>query len=542
VSDRVPPTEGVPTEACRWREDREPSSFPQYFTSTVVVLGVTLPAFLLQPLVGPRAIALIYLLTVVLLALFVGRGPTLLAATLSALFWDFFFLEPITDLRIRNAENVIMFGMYFVVALVLGQLTARIRAQEREEHQREERATALYRLTRELLEATSLEQLLQNAVRELERAFPAQIVVLLPDSSGRLSCHAHPASSYDLTGPEQPLATRVFEDGQPAGRFAREFPQAETLFIPLTAGKETFGVIGLHFDESAPTPTAHQHHLLDAFTQQIALGLDRQRLREQAEQARLLAESERLSKTLLNSMSHEIRTPLAAIQGALGNLAEIPEPKLSVEQQAMLAEVQQATERLNGLVGKVMDITRLESGTIKPNLTLCDVTDLVHVAVKETRRELARHKLEVQLAPNLPLVRMDFVLIEEALKNLLSNAALHTPAETPVQVGARVRDGALHLTVADRGPGISPESLPRLFDKFYRAPGASTGGTGLGLSVVKGFVEAVGGQVQAENRAGGGALFTISLPLGQVVSVAAPRAEPGIPFQPRAAKGTEALL
>lgn len=505
------------------------------------MLGVTLPAFLLRPVVGPRAIALIYLLTVVLLALFVGRGPTLLAATLSALFWDFFFLDPIAHLGIRSAEDAIMFGMYFVLALVLGQLTARIRAQERQEHQREERASALYRLTRELSEAISLEQLLQKAVRELERAFPVRIVILLRDPSGGLSYHAHPASSYDLTGPEQPLAARVFEHGQPVGRFTRDLPQADTLFVPLAAGEEMRGVMGLQFDESAPAPTAQQRQLLESFTQQIALALDRQRLREQAEKTRLLAESERLSKTLLNSMSHEIRTPLAAIQGALGNLAELQEPKLSVEQQAMLAEVQQAAERLNGLVGKVLDITRLESGTVKPNLTLCDVTDLVHVAVKETRRELARQKLEVQLAPNLPLVKMDFVLVQEALKNLLSNAALHTPPGTPVQVGARVRDGALRLTVADRGAGIPPESLPRLFDKFYRAPGASTGGIGLGLSVVKGFVEAQGGQIRAENRAGGGALFTISLPLGQVVPVAAPKPEPSTEFQPHAAKGTEAL-
>lgn len=194
-----------------------------------MILGITLPAFLLRPLIGPRAIALIYLLSVVLLALFVGRGPTLLAAALSAVFWDFFFLEPIADLGIRNAEDAIMFGMYFVVALVLGQLTARIRAQERSEHEREKRATALYRLTRELLEAASLEQLLQNTVRELERAFTARIVVLLPDSSGKLSNHAHPASSYDLSGPEQPVAAWAFEQGQPAGKFARELPHAETL-------------------------------------------------------------------------------------------------------------------------------------------------------------------------------------------------------------------------------------------------------------------------------------------------------------------------
>ena len=542
VSDRLSPDDGAQTEARCWREDRGPWSFPQYFAAAVVVVGISLPAFLLRPVMGARAIALIYLLSVVVLALFVERGPTLLAAALSALCWDFFFLEPVANLGIRNAEDAIMFGTYFVVALVLGQLTARIRAQERSERRREERASALYRLSRELLDATSRDQLLQKAVRELERAFAAQIVVLLADSSGQLGYHSHPASTYDIAGPEQPLAARVFENGQPAGKFTRDRPEAETLFLPVAAGEARLGVLGLHFDAAAPAPTAEQRQLLDAFAQQIALALDRQRLREQSEQARLLAESERLSKTLLNSMSHEIRTPLAAIQGALGNLLELQEPRLSAEQQAMLAEMQQATDRLNGLVGKVLDITRLESGTVKPSPSLCDVTDLVHVAVKEARRELARHQVEVQIAPSLPLVRMDFVLTEEALKNLLSNAALHTPAGTAVQVSARLRDGALLLTVADRGPGIPPESLPRLFDKFYRAPGASTGGTGLGLSVVKGFVEAQGGKISAVNRAGGGALFTICLPLGQVVAVAARPADRSPGCQPRAAKGIEALL
>src|ERR1035437_3561171 len=221
VSDRVSLTEGVPTEARRWEEDREPSTFSHYLAAAMIVLGITLPALFLRLVVGPRAIALLYLLAVVLLALFFGRGPILLAAALSALSWDYFFLDPIAHLRIRNAEDAIMFGMYFVVALVLGQLTARIRAQERQEHEREKRATALYRLTRELLEATSLQQLLQNAVRELERAFTARIVVLLPDSSGKLGNHAHPASSYDLSGPEQTVAAWAFEHGQPAGKFAR---------------------------------------------------------------------------------------------------------------------------------------------------------------------------------------------------------------------------------------------------------------------------------------------------------------------------------
>jgi two-component system sensor histidine kinase KdpD len=187
---------------------------------------------------------------------------------------------------------------------------------------------------------------------------------------------------------------------------------------------------------------------------------------------------------------------------------------MSGAQQTMIAEIQEATERLNRLVGKVLDVSRLESGHVNPKITLCDVGDLVHMAVKETRKELAGHKLAVEIAPGLPLVRGDFVLLQEALKNLLSNAAIHTPPGTAVQVSARVRDGDLLLAVADRGPGISPEALARVFDKFYRASTAPTGGTGLGLSLVKGFVEAHGGRVKAENRVDGGAIFTIRLALG----------------------------
>jgi two-component system sensor histidine kinase KdpD len=458
------------------------------------------------------------------------------------MFWDLLFLEPIGHLGIRRAEDAIMFGMYFVVALVLGQLTSRIRAQERSEREREERASALYQLTRQLLEATNLEQLVNKAASQVEHAFSAQIALLLPDASGRLNYQGQPGSNYDLAGPEQPLAMQVFERGHPAGKFTHDHSQADTLFLPLLAGVDTLGVLGVHFKNAASAPSAQQRQLLDAFTQQIALALDRQRLREQSEQARLLAESERLSKALLDSMSHEIRTPLAAIQGAMGNLQDLTEPRLSADQQGMLDEVQQATERLNGLLGKILDITRLESGTVKPSLTLCDVTDLVHVALKEARRDLARHTLDVQLAPNLPLAHMDFVLMQEALRNLLSNAALHTPAGTSVQVAARVRDRALLLTVADRGPGIPPDALPRLFDKFYRAPGASTGGTGLGLSVAKGFVEAQGGQIRAENRVDGGALFTIRLPLRQAVSVETRPIEPSTELQPSAAPGAEALV
>jgi two-component system sensor histidine kinase KdpD len=296
-------------------------------------------------------------------------------------------------------------------------------------------------------------------------------------------------------------------------------PQLETLFLPLTTGGRTLAVMGLNLGDSPPL-SSQQRDLLQGFSQQIALALDRQRLREQSENSKLVAESERLSKALLNSMSHEIRTPLAAIQTATATLSELEEP-LSEAQRSLLGEIQEATGRLDALVGKVLDITRLETGAVKPKLKLCDVNDLVHLAIKDTRKVLKNHKVELDLAPRLPLVLVDYVLLQEALKNLLANAAHHTPGGTAVQVSVRAKDGMLLLTVADRGPGIPPALINRIFDKFWRGINAPTGGTGLGLAIVKGFVESQGGEVTAENRAGGGAAFTIRLPLGQITPGAA---------------------
>ncbi len=502
-----------PSSGGQW-EVTETSPWLQHILAAVVVLGVTLPLFLLRPFLGPRPIALIYLLVVVLMALFVGRGPTLLAATMSALLWDFCFLPPLATFRIDNVEDGILFGMYFVVALVLGQLTARIRAQEKARRQGEERATALYELIRELAAAATLDQLVPRVVQHLEHTFDARVAVLLPDSAQRLSFHAHPGSTCDISGPEQPVADWAFQNRRVAGKFSGNRPDVETHFMPLTAGENILGVLGLRFDHSS-APNLQQGDLLVAFGQHIALALDRHRLREEAEQTRLLAESERLSQTLLNSMSHEIRTPLAVIQSATSGLIDLKEIEMSSAQYDMIGEIQEATARLNRLVGKVLDVTRIESGRVKPKLSLCDVADLIHVSLKETKKEMARHTVTAEIAPGLPFVQADFVLLQQALMNLLSNASFHTPAGTAIKVGASVRDGGLLLSVADRGPGLPPEAIPRIFDKFFRARGAPTGGTGLGLSLVKGFVEAQGGRVTAENRLGGGALFTIHLPVGQ---------------------------
>jgi len=503
----------------RW-PSRGRSNLLQYLAATSVVALAVVANLLLetfQPHRGEYSTALILLLAVVVLASFLDAGPTLVAATLSALVWDYFFLPPRFAFRVNQFEDTMLLTLYFVVAIAIGQLTARLRAQQIAEREREDRATTLYLLARELTEATELDEILRKVVERMQHVFEARIAVLLIGQHG--PARQHPASTFRLAETDQSVAAWALEHGESAGRFTEHESTAEALYVPLRASTGAIGVLGLRFGKQA-APSIHQRNLLDAFCQQVALALERHRLRAASENSKLLAESERLSRNLLNSMSHEIRTPIAAITSATGNLVEFQEPGFSESQKAMIMEIQEATARLNRLVGNVLDITRLESGHLKPRVELCDVRDLVQTAVRETRKELSRHRLIVDVPPDLPLVRLDFVLTLHTLTNLLSNAALHTPVGTEVHLSARV-DSALTLLVADRGRGIPLEALPRIFEKFYRGPNAPTGGTGLGLSLVKGFVEAQGGEVHADNSRTGGAVFTLRLPLDKPAAVAA---------------------
>ena len=484
----------------------------QYGIAVGAVAVATVCNAAFDTVVGHYALALIYLLTVVLLALFVARGPVLLAAALSALLWNYFFLPPRHTLLITSVQDALMLGMYFVVALVLGQLTARIRSQERAERRRENRSTALYLLTRDLADASSVDEMAQRLVAEVGRVFECSVALLLPGTTESLARTPHPASTLALSDKEHSVATWAFRNGKAAGRFTDNLPLSDALHLPLATKQGTIGVLCVKLASERP-PTLEQRDLLAAFARQAALVLDRLRLTTEAEQARVVAESERLSKSLLNSVSHELRTPIAAITTAVTALDGIlpgDQPELA---RTLIGEIQTSAARLNRLVANLLDMTRLESGRVKPRLEWCDVKDLVNSAVRKTAGELAQHNLVLLLPPDLPLVKLDAVLMEQVLLNLLVNAASYTPAHTSIEIAVNASAQELFLTVADRGPGLPPDSVAHVFEKFYRVPGAPVGGTGLGLSIVKGFTEAQRGQVEAANREGGGAVFTLRFPL-----------------------------
>ena len=497
----------LPRPRPRWASEM---SLPQFGVVTAVVGAVTVVNFGLHTATGYHALSLTYLLAVVVLGFRVGRLPAVAGAALSAVLWNFLFVPPLYTFRVGTLHDGLMLVMYLVVAVAMGQLTARLRAQERSERVREERATALYLLTRELAEGKNLPELLAVVVRQLRDVFSARVAVLLPDPAHPQELLPYPFGTLDLSFKELSVAVWAFRNARPAGRTTDTLPSASGVHFPLTTPSGCLGVVSLE-GSGLEHLTPGQRDLLEGFVRQIALVLDRQRLRDAEQEARLLEESERLGTTLLNSVSHELRTPLAAMTSAAEGLAAVG--PLSPVQSEWVRELRLASTRLNRLVRNLLDVARLESGHLQARLDWCDPVDLCQVVVRGVAETMARHPLTVEVPSGLPLIRADFVLMEQALSNLLVNAAHHTPPGTPVELRARVTAGGLEFEVADRGPGIPDRELTRVFERFHRATPAPAGGLGLGLSIVRGFVEANGGRVKAAQRPGGGLVFTLRLPL-----------------------------
>lgn len=478
------------------------------FATFVVVSGLNL---WIQKWLGYQAIALVYLLSVVMISPFISRAATVFGTILTAMAWNYFFAPPAFAFNISDPYDNMMLLTYFVVTLTIAHLTTHLRAERFAERKREERSSALYQLTRELAGTTSLDGVFCTTIREIGQLLNADVALFLPDAQHPLLLGLTPytASTWAPSEEETTLAALAHARREVSGRGTSISAQADGLYLPLVAGKQSAGVIALRWKSKAD-PTPDQQNVIADFLGQISLALERQRLRDAEFHNKLLASSELLGRALLNSISHELRTPLAAITGAASGLHT--SGALSPPHQSLTNEIISASDRLNRLVQSLLSAARLQSGQIRPKLEWCDVSDLLEVSLRGVEKMIAGHPVETRLAPGLPLVKVDFVLMEQVLANLLLNVAAHTPPHTPIEITALAERDWLSLDVADAGPGIPPEDLNRVFDLFHRAPNAKAGGTGLGLAIVKGFVEAQGGQVKATNRPTGGALFNIRLP------------------------------
>jgi two-component system sensor histidine kinase KdpD len=488
------------------------SGYLQYLFAATIVLLVALICYPLARFVGYKTVSLIILFTISLLPLKMGPGPVLIGAGLGALVWDFLFIPPIMTFSVGHAEDVLMLGMFFIVATVTGLLSARVRAREKAVRQREERTSALFALTRDLSSAHSQKEVIQAAVSNIKKYFNADVTIFLGEADGDISAKPHTTSSWIPDSKEFSVAAWTYWNEKKAGNFTDTLPFAQATYYSMSGPRYPVGVIGVRTHQNEKL-TIDQETLLENFIAQIASAVERELLNEVTKKSIVVAESERLYKTLFNSVSHELRTPVATIMGASENLLHEGVEQSTTSKLEYAEEIRIAAERLNRLVANLLDMTRLESGMIQPKLDWCDIRDIVNAAVKELQKELTNHTINIYISDEMPLVKLDFGLIEQALTNLLHNVAIHTPAETSIFIKAWIDGEECVVSVADTGPGLSTEDIKRVFEKFYRAPSAKTGGTGLGLPIAKGFVEAHNGTITARNRTDGGAEFIIRIPI-----------------------------
>jgi two-component system sensor histidine kinase KdpD len=491
----IPAEESAPPRGETIDERLARTPWRDYGTALTIAAGVTVLCLAIFDYTGYWAVALFYLLAVVLAATRLSRWPTLFLAGLSALLWDFLFIPPRFTFYITHFHDFMMFGAYFVIAIVIGHLATKLREREEAERRREERATALYRLTRALAASRDLDEALPRALKLIKDSFQADAALWLRDESG-LSLHR--ASLFNPSSKDESVAVWAFQRKQPAGRSTDTLPDAESLHVPLVTGDRAEGVLTVRLGN---LPTLEQRELLDAFAAQLALFVNKERALEESRAAQISLQSEKLQKTLFDSVSHELKTPLAAMTAAL----QQPQPDC--------AELQQAARRLTRTVDHLLDATRLESGLLQPVREWCDPAEMVREAIASSG--LSENAVRINIENDLPAIFVDARLIQQALNALLSNAAAHGGGDKPIEVSA-ARDGAvLVISVADRGPGLSAGEENKVFEKFYRGPRTRPGGLGLGLSIARQLVEAHGGELVVRNREGGGARFSVRLPIGE---------------------------
>jgi two-component system sensor histidine kinase KdpD len=486
-----------------------------YLESAGLVAVASVLGWPIHRLIAPTNLVMLYLAAVLVAAVYLGRGPSILAALLSVLAFDYFFVEPRLTFAVRDSEYLLTFLGLLIVGLVISELAARAREQAQAALQREAQTAALYALSRDLAAANDLDGILQTVIRHVSRTFSREAAVLLPETPGGQTLVQQAASEdFARHDPESAVAQWVFEHGQPGGRGTAVMPAAGVRYLPLKTVRGVVGVLGVRPPGPQRDLPTTQRQLLEAFASQTALAIERAQLSEAARRAEMLQATERLQAALLDSISHDLRTPLVSITGALSSLYEDGDRLEPAIRSSLVENAREEVERLNRLVGNLLDMTRLASGALQVHREPCDVQDLVGSALAQLSERLHGRPVAVQVPDDLPLVPVDDVLMVQVLVNLLDNALKYSPPGAPIEVDAVLRDGGIEVAIADRGIGIPPEDLERVFDKFYRVhrPG-SRDGTGLGLSICQGIVEAHGGRIWAENCPGGGTRLVLTLPL-----------------------------
>lgn len=465
------------------------SNQQRYLLSAGIVALLTLVLSLLPSSLEQSDIALLYLLAVLICATTFGRGPAIFVSVLAFVCSNFFFVSPRYTLAVENPQDVIQLCIFLIVAMVSGELAGRVRNQAATIAVRAREVTSLYSLSQAISAEVELDRILPIIARttgEMLRVPGCQI--LLYDQHGLRSVQA----AHGTVPPE----TAVVD-------------------MPIRAGTRVLGVLQVTQRHNRQPLSAADRERLSLIASQIVLVVERARLVNEVGTTRSLAESDRLKSVILASVSHDLRTPLAVIKGAVTSLLDDEIAWDTSARRELLATTNEETDHLNRLVGNVLEMSRIEAGSLSQTRSWQDIGELLDLALARLQPALAQHQLHVDLAPDLPPLMVNATQIDQVLTNLLENAARHTPAGTRITVTVSRQDAWVELVVQDQGPGIPATMTTQIFERFVRAtaPERHATGSGLGLAIVKGLVEAHGGQIWAENARAGGARFVVRLPV-----------------------------
>ena len=493
-----------------------------YVVALAAVAAALAMSLVLRPSLGIENVDLLFLTAIVGVAVRYGLWPSLAATVAASLCYNFFFLPPVYTFTVTDPTNIAAFILFTVLAVVVSNLAGRGRSQTVTALQRVRSIESLYAFSRKLAGAGTLDDVLWATAHQIAAMLKVRVVLLLPDK-GSIAVKGGFPPEDRLDEADLAAAKWAWEQNRPAGRDSDALPGARLLFLPMRTGRGLIGIVGICRDEEAPLLRAEQRRLFDALADQGALAIERVHLVEDIERVRRAADTDRLRSALLTSISHDLRTPLAAVLGAAAALRDLPKSLDETAKADLLATIIDESERLNRFIANLLDMTKLESGAVAPNLAPHDVGEIVGSALERAKKILTRDRVEVAIPCDLPMVTVDPVLFEQVLFNLLDNAAKYAPAGTTVRIQGWAERDAVKLEVLDQGDGIPPDDLERIFDKFHRVQKGDRvrAGTGLGLSISRGFVEAMHGTIAAANRADrSGAVFTIALPIGQSADLA----------------------
>ena len=507
--------EPVPKKTVRTAEEIRPFDAIPYVAAIIAVAVALGIDELIKPIVGIENVDLVFMTAIVAVAVRYGLLPSLFASVVASLCYNFFFLPPIYTFTITDPTNVAAFLIFIVMAVLVSNVAARVRMQAMTAIERARTTEALYAFSRKLAGVGTLDDVLWATAYQTALVLKVRVVLLLPEN-GTIAVRAGYPPEDTLDDADLAAARWAWEHNRPAGRGSDTLPGAKRLFLPMRTGRGAIGIVGIDSDKPGPLLTPDQRRQLDALIDQGALAIERVFLVEDVDRAKRSMEADRLRSALLTSISHDLKTPLAAILGAAGTMRQLSGALDDAAKAELLATIIDESERLNRFIANLLDITRLESGAIVPQTTLQDLGELVGSALARTAKILAHHRVDVELAADVPMLELDPVLFEQVLFNLLDNASKYAPANTTIRIRSWREAQSVVLQVLDEGAGIPPGDVERIFDKFYRAQKGDQvrAGTGLGLAISRGFVEALKGTITAANRADrSGAVFTIRLPV-----------------------------